>query len=240
MGLNFVNTPAFGSRNLAPPYRREHHLTPFIWATTAQAIEACLPFVFLQPIIASSTPGAVYQSAFSQRRLAAEVAGHDVHFRFVLGRYVPSDTKIVIQNAVPHQRSAHSDHPNGEDWNLPGNFPLRRLLRHVVVRRRHLPRLPQSLAHSREVFQAAGDQASRLWVARSPDEQCGPCALEQGVVSALGGCGFGLIDRRAYVTGEISHRNSVSLKTEGSLRTTVPLFHTMTSWGERVPFSVNL
>lgn len=110
IGLYFINTSSFGSRDITPRSTDSNiNLPSFIWATPAEMVGGRLQFVVLQPITASSTRGAAYQSGFGQTLLAAQVAwklGSNFNFSYLLGAYLPSETKIVIQNSVLHQRFA--------------------------------------------------------------------------------------------------------------------------------------
>ena len=123
IGLTFIDTSSFGSRDIRPRSSDSNvNLPSFIWATPWNIADGRLQFVVLQPITASSTRGAAYQSGFGQTLLAAQVAwklGNDLNVSYLLGAYLPSDTKIVIQNPVLHQRFAVTY--NGGGWNLTAN-----------------------------------------------------------------------------------------------------------------------
>ena len=110
VGLYFVNTSSFGVRSTDPRGTELNiNLPSVIWATPWTVVGGRLQFVVLQPIAASSTRGAPYQSGLGQTLLAGQVAwtlGEHVHASYLLGAYLPSDTRIVIQNAVLHQRFA--------------------------------------------------------------------------------------------------------------------------------------
>ncbi len=123
IGLYFIDTSSFGSRDITPTrHRLEHQSAVLHLGDTGRVVGGRLQLVVLQPITASSTRGAAYQSGFGQTLLAAQVAwklGNNINFSYLLGAYLPSETKIVIQNTVLHQRFAITY--NGDGWNLTGN-----------------------------------------------------------------------------------------------------------------------
>ena len=75
VGLYFVNTSSFGIRSTEPRGTELNiNLPSFIWATPWTVAGGRLQFVVLQPIAASSTRGAAYQSGFGQTLLAGQIA----------------------------------------------------------------------------------------------------------------------------------------------------------------------
>ena len=61
IGLYFIDTSSFGSRDITPRGTDSNiNLPSFIWATPAEVVCGRLQLVVLQPITASSTRGAAY------------------------------------------------------------------------------------------------------------------------------------------------------------------------------------
>lgn len=226
VGLYFINTSSFGSRGTTPRSTDSNiNLPSFIWATPAEVVGGRLQFVVLQPIVASSTRGAAYQSGFGQTLLAAQVAwklGHDVNFSYLLGAYLPSDTKIVIQNPVLHQRFAITY--NGDGWNLTGNFLYGTFF---DTRSSSGTFYPDFLNLDLTATKHFGKWEVGPVAFGSTDLPTNnPSYARQGqvAVGALVGYNFGSVNLQAYVTRDIVQHNYAGFETRGWLRATVPIY----------------
>ncbi|TXM75975.1 transporter [Methylobacterium sp. WL12] len=226
VGLYFIDTSSFGSRDIAPRGTDSNvNLPSFIWATPADIVGGRLQFVVLQPITASSTRGAAYQSGFGQTLLAAQVAwklGHDLNFSYLLGAYLPSDTKIVIQNPVLHQRFAITY--NGDGWNLTGNVLYGTFF---DTRSATGTYYPDFLNLDLTATKHFGKWEVGPVAFGSTDLPTGdPSYARQGqvAVGALVGYNFGPVNLQAYVTRDVIQRNYAGLETRGWLRVTVPIY----------------
>jgi hypothetical protein len=226
IGLYFIDTSSFGSRNITPRGTDSNiNLPSFIWATPAEVIGGRLQFVVLQPITASSTRGAAYQSGFGQTLLAAQVAwklGNNLNFSYLLGAYLPSDTKIVIQNPVLHQRFAITY--NGDGWNLTGNFLYGTFF---DTRSASGAFYPDFLNLDLTATKHFGKWEIGPVAFGSTDLPTNnPSYARQGqfAVGGLVGYNFGPVNLQAYVTRDVVQRNYAGLETRGWLRATVPIY----------------
>lgn len=226
IGLYFIDTSSFGSRDVTPRSTDSNiNLPSFVWATPVDVACGRLQLVVLQPVTASSTRGAAYQSGFGQTLLAAQVAwklGNDLNASYLLGAYLPSDTKIVIQNAVLHQRFAITY--NGDGWNLTGN---------VLYGTFFDTRSPTGVFYPDFLnLDLTATKHFGKW-------EVGPVAFgstdlptnnpsyaRQGqfAVGGLVGYNFGPVNLQAYVTRDVVQRNYAGLETRGWLRVTVPIY----------------
>jgi hypothetical protein len=226
VGLYFIDTSSFGSRDITPRGTDSNiNLPSFIWATPAEVVGGRLQFVVLQPITASSTRGSAYQSGFGQTLLAAQVAwklGNNLNFSYLLGAYLPSDTKIVIQNPVLHQRFAITY--NGDGWNLTGNFLYGTFF---DTRSPTGTFYPDFLNLDLTATKHFGKWEVGPVAFGSTDLPTGnPAYARQGqfAVGALVGYNFGPVNLQAYVTRDVVQRNYAGLETRGWLRVTVPIY----------------
>ncbi|KNY22855.1 transporter [Methylobacterium sp. ARG-1] len=226
IGLYFIDTSSFGSRDITP--RRTDssvNLPSFIWATPAEVIGGRLQLVVLQPITASSTRGAAYQSGFGQTLLAAQAAwklGNNLNFSYLLGAYLPSETKIVIQNPVLHQRFAITF--NGDGWNLTGNFLYGTFF---DTRSASGTFYPDFLNLDLTATKHFGKWEIGPVAFGSTDLPTNnPSYARQGqfAVGGLVGYNFGPVNLQAYVTRDVVQRNYAGLETRGWLRATVPIY----------------
>ncbi|MGU3536391.1 transporter [Methylobacterium sp. A54F] len=224
-GLHFIDTSSFGVRDVLPRGSESNiNLPSFIWSTPWTVAEGRLQFVVLQPVTASSTQGAAYQSGFGQTLLAAQVAwklGNDLNFSYLLGAYLPSDTKIVIQNPVLHQRFAITY--NGDGWNLTANFLYGTFFDTRSPSGTFYPDfLNLDLTATRKfgkwevgpVAFGSTDLPSPVASYRSQG---------QVAVGGLVGYNFGPVNLQAYVTRDVVERNYGGLDTRGWLRVIVPI-----------------
>ncbi|SFM63256.1 transporter, partial [Methylobacterium pseudosasicola] len=197
----------------------------FIWATPAEVVGGRLQLVVLQPITASSTRGAAYQSGFGQTLLAAQVAwklGNNINFSYLLGAYLPSETKIVIQNPVLHQRFAITY--NGDGWNLTGNFLYGTFF---DTRSASGTFYPDFLNLDLTATKHFGKWEIGPVAFGSTDLPTNnPSYARQGqfAVGGLVGYNFGPVNLQAYVTRDVVQRNYAGLETRGWLRVTVPIY----------------
>jgi hypothetical protein len=226
IGLYFIDTSSFGSRDITPRGTDSNiNLPSFIWATPAQVIGGRLQFVVLQPIAASSTRGAAYQSGFGQTLLAAQVAwklGNDLNFSYLLGVYLPSDTEIVIQNPVLHQRFAITY--NGDGWNLTSNVLYGTFF---DTRSPTGTFYPDFLNLDLTATKHFGKWEIGPVAFGSTDLPTNnPSYARQGQVAVGGliGYNFGPVNLQAYVTRDVVQRNYAGLETRGWLRATVPIY----------------
>ena len=226
IGLYFIDTSSFGSRAITPRSTASNiNLPSFIWATPAEVVGGRLQFVVLQPITASSTRGAAYQSGFGQTLLAAQVAwklGSNLNFSYLLGAYLPSDTKIVIQNPVLHQRFAITY--NGDGWDLTGNFLYGTFF---DTRSASGTFYPDFLNLDLTTTKHFGKWEIGPVAFGSTDLPTNnPSYARQGqfAVGGLVGYNFGPVNLQAYVTRDVVQRNYSGLETRGWLRATVPIY----------------
>jgi hypothetical protein len=226
VGLYFIDTSSFGSRDTRPRGTDSNiNLPSFIWATPAEIVGGRLQFVVLQPITASSTQGAAYQSGFGQTLLAAQVAwklGHDLNFSYLLGAYLPSETKIVIQNPVLHQRFAITY--NGDGWNLTANFLYGTFF---DTRSSSGTFYPDFLNLDLTATKHFGKWEVGPVAFGSTDlPTTNPAYARQGqfAVGGLVGYNFGPVNLQAYVTRDVVQRNYAGFETRGWLRATVPIY----------------
>lgn len=226
IGLYFIDTSSFGSRAITPRGTESNiNLPSFIWATPAEVVGGRLQLVVLQPITASSTRGAAYQSGFGQTLLAAQVAwklGNNLNFSYLLGAYLPSDTKIVIQNPVLHQRFAITY--NGDGWNLTGNFLYGTFF---DTRSASGSFYPDFLNLDLTATKHFGKWEIGPVAFGSTDlPTTNPSYARQGqfAVGGLVGYNFGPVNLQAYVTRDVVQRNYAGLETRGWLRATVPIY----------------
>jgi hypothetical protein len=226
IGLYFIDTSSFGSRDITPRGTDSNiNLPSFIWATPAEVVGGRLQFVVLQPITASSTRGAAYQSGFGQTLLAAQVAwklGNNLNFSYLLGAYLPSETKIVIQNPVLHQRFAITY--NGDGWNLTGNFLYGTFF---DTRSNSGTYYPDFLNLDLTATKQFGKWEIGPVAFGSTDLPTNnPSYARQGqfAVGGLVGYNFGPVNLQAYVTRDVVQRNYAGLETRGWLRVTVPIY----------------
>jgi len=226
IGLYFIDTSSFGSRDITPRGTDSNiNLPSFIWATPAEVVGGRLQLVVLQPITASSTQGAAYQSGFGQTLLAAQVAwklGNNLNFSYLLGAYLPSETKIVIQNPVLHQRFAITY--NGDGWNLTGNFLYGTFF---DTRSAGGTFYPDFLNLDLTATKHFGKWEIGPVTFGSTDLPTNnPSYARQGqfAVGGLVGYNFGPLNLQAYVTRDVVQRNYAGLETRGWLRATVPIY----------------
>ena len=226
IGLYFIDTSSFGSRDVTPRSTDSNiNLPSFIWATPVEVIDGRLQFVVLQPITASSTRGASYQSGFGQTLLAAQVAwklGHDLNFSYLLGAYLPSDTKIVIQNAVLHQRFAISY--NGNGWNLTANFLYGTFFDTTSPTGSFYPDFLNLDLTATKHFGKWETGPVAFGSTDLPTTNQAYARQGQFAVGGLVGYNFGLVNLQAYVTRDVVQRNYGGLETRGWLRVTVPIY----------------
>ena len=226
IGLYFIDTSSFGSRDITPRSTESNiNLPSFIWATPAELVSGRLQLVVLQPVTASSTRSAAYQSGFGQTLLAAQVAwklGKDLNFSYLLGAYLPSETKIVIQNPVLHQRFAITY--NGDGWNLTGNFLYGTFF---DTRSASGTFYPDFLNLDLTATKHFGKWEIGPVAFGSTDLPTNnPSYTRQGqfAVGGLVGYNFGPVNLQAYVTRDVVQRNYAGLETRGWLRVTVPIY----------------
>jgi hypothetical protein len=226
IGLYFIDTSSFGSRDITPRSTDSNiNLPSFIWATPAEVVGGRLQLVVLQPITASSTRGAAYQSGFGQTLLAAQVAwklGNNFNFSYLLGAYLPSETKIVIQNPVLHQRLAITY--NGDGWNITGNFLYGTFFN---TRSASGTFYPDFLNLDLTATKHFGKWEIGPVAFGSTDLPTNnPYYARQGqlAVGGLVGYNFGPVNLQAYVTRDVVQRNYAGLETRGWLRVTVPIY----------------
>ena len=226
VGLYFIDTSSFGSRDITPRSTDSNiNLPSFIWATPAEVVGGRLQLVVLQPITASSTRGAAYQSGFGQTLLAAQVAwklGNDLNFSYLLGAYLPSETKIVIQNPVLHQRLAVTY--NGDGFNITGNFLYGTFF---DTRSASGTFYPDFLNLDLTATKHFGKWEIGPVAFGSTDlPTANPSYARQGqlAVGGLVGYNFGPVNLQAYVTRDVVQRNYAGLETRGWLRVTVPIY----------------
>lgn len=226
IGLYFIDTSSFGSRDITPRGTDSNiNLPSFIWATPAEVVGGRLQLIVLQPITASSTRGAAYQSGFGQTLLAAQVAwklGHDLNFSYLLGAYLPSDTKIVIQNPVLHQRFAITY--NGDGWNLTGNFLYGTFFDATSRSGSYYPDFLNLDLTATKHFGKWEVGPVAFGSTDLPTNNPSYARQGQFAVGGLVGYNFGPVNLQAYVTRDVVQRNYAGLETRGWLRVTVPIY----------------
>ncbi|MCJ2082749.1 transporter [Methylobacterium sp. J-090] len=227
VGLYFVNTSSFGIRSTEPRGTELNiNLPSFIWATPWTLAGGRLQFVVLQPIAATSSRGAPYQSGIGQTLLAGQVAwtlSEHVHVSYLLGAYVPSDTRIVIQNAVLHQRFAATY--NGDGLNLTAHVLHGILLDTVSPLGTYYPDfLNLDLTATRKFGKwevgPVAFASTDLPTTRRPGTQ----RQGQVAVGGLIGYDFGPVNLQAYVTRDVAQSNYGGVDTRGWLRAIVPVY----------------
>ena len=225
IGLYFIDTSSFGSRDVTPRSTDSNiNLPSFVWATPVDVTGGRLQFVVLQPITASSTRGASYQSGFGQTLLAGQVAwklGHDLNFSYLLGAYLPSDTRIVIQNAVLHQRFAISY--NGDGWNLTANFLHGTFFDTTSPSGTFYPDFLNLDLTATKHFGKWEIGPVAFGSTDLPTTNPAYARQSQFAVGGLVGYNFGPVNLQAYVTRDVVQRNYGGLETRGWLRVTVPI-----------------
>ncbi|KQP64022.1 transporter [Methylobacterium sp. Leaf112] len=227
VGLYFVNTSSFGIRSTEPRGTELNiNLPSFIWATPWTVAGGRLQFVVLQPIAASSTRGAAYQSGFGQTLLAGQIAwtlGEHVHASYLLGAYLPSDTRIVIQNAVLHQRFAVTY--NGDGLNLTAHALYGTVLE--TVSPLGTAYYPDFLNLDLTATKKFGKWEVGPVAFGSTDLPTrNPAYKRQGQVAVGGlvGYDFGPVNLQAYVTRDVVQSNYGGRDTRGWLRAIVPIY----------------
>ena len=226
IGLYFIDTSSFGSRDITPHGTDSNiNLPSFIWATPAEVVGGRLQFVVLQPITASSTRGAAYQSGFGQTLLAGQVAwklGNNLNFSYLLGAYLPSDTKIVIQNPVLHQRFAITY--NGDGLNLTGNFLYGTFFDTRSASGTFYPDFLNLDLTATKHFGKWEIGPVAFGSTDLPTNNRSYARQGQFAVGGLVGYNFGPVNLQAYVTRDVVQRNYAGLETRGWLRVTVPIY----------------
>ena len=226
IGLYFIDTSSFGSRDITPRSTDSNiNLPSFIWATPAEVVGGRLQLVVLQPITASSTRGAAYQSGFGQTLLAAQVAwklGNNLNFSYLLGAYLPSETKIVIQNPVLHQRLAITY--NGDDWNITGNFLYGTFFDTRSAGGTYYPDFLNLDLTATKHFGKWEIGPVAFGSTDLPTNNPSYARQGQLAVGGLVGYNFGPVNLQAYVTRDVIQRNYAGLETRGWLRVTVPIY----------------
>lgn len=226
VGLYFIDTSSFGARDISPRSTDSTiNLPSFLWATPAEIGGGRLQVVVLQPITASSTKGAAYQSGFGQTLLAAQVAwklGHDLNFSYLLGAYLPSDTQIVIQNAVLHQRFALTY--NGDGWNLTGNLLYGTFFETRSATGAYYPDFLNLDLTATKHFGKWEIGPVAFGSTDLPTNNPSYARQGQVAVGGLVGYNFGPVNLQAYVTRDVVQRHYAGLETRGWLRATVPIY----------------
>ncbi|WP_246693001.1 transporter [Methylobacterium sp. WL64] len=226
IGLYFIDTSSFGSRDITPRGTDSNvNLPSFIWATPAEVVGGRVQFVVLQPITASSTRGAAYQSGFGQTLLAAQVAwklGNNLNFSYLLGAYLPSDTKIVIQNPVLHQRFAITY--NGDGWNLTSNFLYGAFFDTRSASGTYYPDFLNLDLTATKHFGKWEFGPVAFGSTDLPTHNPSYARQGQFAVGGLVGYNFGPVNLQAYVTRDVVQRNYAGLEMRGWLRATVPIY----------------
>ena len=226
IGLYFIDTSSFGSRDITPLGTDSNvNLPSFVWATPAEVVGGRVQFVVLQPITASSTRGATYQSGFGQTLLAAQVAwklGNNLNFSYLLGAYLPSDTKIVIQNPVLHQRFAITY--NGDGWNLTSNFLYGTFFDTRSAGGTYYPDFLNLDLTATKHFGKWEFGPVAFGSTDLPTKNPSYARQGQFAVGGLVGYNFGPLNLQAYVTRDVVQRNYAGLETRGWLRATVPIY----------------
>ena len=226
IGLYFIDTSSFGSRDISPRSTDSNiNLPSFVWATPAELVGGRLQLIVLQPIAASSTGGAAYQSGFGQTLLAAQVAwklGNSLNFSYLLGAYLPSQTKIVIQNPVLHQRFAITY--NGDGWNLTANFLYGTYFDATARTGAYYPDFLNLDLTATKKFGKWEIGPVAFGSTDLPTNN--PTYARQGqfAVGGLVGYNFGPVNLQAYVTHDVVERNYGGLETRGWVRVTVPIY----------------
>lgn len=226
VGLYFIDTSSFGVRDIAPRSTDSNiNLPSFVWATPADVAGGRLQLIVLQPIAVSSTGGAPYQSGFGQTLLAAQVAwklGSNLNFSYLLGAYLPSQTKIVIQNPVLHQRFAITY--NGDGWNLTANFLYGTYFDTTSRTGAYYPDFLNLDLTATKKFGKWEVGPVAFGATDLPTRNPGYARQGQFAVGGLVGYNFGPVNLQAYVTREVVERNYRGLETRGWLRATVPIY----------------
>lgn len=224
-GLYFVDTSSFGSRDIRPRSTDSNiNLPSFIWATPAEVVGGRLQLIVLQPIAASSTAGAAYQSGFGQTLLAAQVAwklGHGLNFSYLLGAYLPSQTRIVIQNPVLHQRFAITY--NADGWNLTANFLHGTYFDTTSPTGAYYPDFLNLDLTATKHFGKWEVGPVAFGSTDLPTRNPAYARQGQFAVGGLVGYNFGPVTLQAYLTRDVVQQNYGGRETRGWLRVTVPI-----------------
>jgi hypothetical protein len=224
-GLYLIDTSSFGVRDTRPRDSELNvNLPSIIWATPWRVLDARLQFTVLQPVTATAPNGARYQSGFGQTLLAAQLAwdlGQHVGVSYLLGAYLPSDTKVVIQNPVLHQRFAATY--NGDGWNLTAHFLYGIFFDTTSPTGTYYPDFLNLDLTATKKFGKLEVGAVAFGSTDLPTGRASYQRQGQFAVGALVGYNFGPVNLQAYVTRDVAERNYGGFDTRGWLRAIVPL-----------------
>lgn len=223
-GFYAVNLSSFGVRETAPLDSESNvNLPTLLWATPMSFLGAKVQFIFVQPVAASSVRGAPYNSGLGQPLLAGQLAwdlGEGVGVSYLLGGYLPWDTRFLTQSASLSHRFAITYAAN--NWAITANL----LYGHMLETRSPTGVLYPDYLNLDLTF----TKKFGKW-------QVGPVAFgsvdlptnvagyrQQGQFAAGGlvGYNFGVMNVQAYVTRDVVERNYGGKETRGWLRVIVP------------------
>jgi len=226
VGLYLVNLSSFGVRSTLPNDSSTNvNLPTFAWATPWDVAGARLQFFFTQPIAAASSRGAPYQSGVGQQLLAAQLAwdlGGDVGVSYLLGGYLPIQTRFLTQSASLTHRFAASY--TGQDWNLTANLLYGIFL---DTRAPSGTLYPDYLNLDLTMTRKFGKWQVGAVAYGSSDLPTGIGSYRpqgQIAVGGLVGYNFGPVNLQAYLTRDVVERNYGGREIRGWLRAIVPLY----------------
>ncbi|KQT45421.1 CoxB-like protein [Methylobacterium sp. Leaf456] len=226
VGLYFVNTSSFGVRDTAPLRSESNvNLPTFAWATPWNLFNARVQFFVTQPVVASSTRGAPYNSGIGQTLLAGQLAwnlGNDIGVSYLFGGYLPIETQFLTQSASLSHRFAISY--TGNDWNITAN-----MLYGVFLDTRSPTGTlyPDYINLDLTLTKKFGKWQVGPVAFGSTDLPTGVASYRsqgQIAVGGLVGYNFGPVNLQAYVTRDVVERNYGGHETRGWLRAIVPLY----------------
>nr|WP_244535325.1 transporter [Methylorubrum salsuginis] len=223
-GFYAVNLSSFGVRDTAPLNSESNvNLPTLLWATPFSVLGGQVQFIFVAPIVASSVRGAAYNSGWGQPLLAGQLAwdlGSGVGVSYLLGGYLPWDTRFLTQSASLSHRFAITYAAN--DWAITGNL----LYGHMLESRSPTGVLyPDYLNLDVTLTKKFGKWQVGPVAFASTDLPTNVASYRQQGQIAVGGLvgyNFGFMNVQGYVTRDVVERNYGGLETRGWLRVVVP------------------
>ncbi len=125
IGLILLDTSSFGVRNTRPATTENNvNLPAVVWVPGATLFGARLHFIFIQPaVVTSPASGARTMSGVGVPLVAVQMAWKVTPYfsvSYLLGGYLPIETKFVINQGSLQQRVAASYLNDG--WNITANL----------------------------------------------------------------------------------------------------------------------
>lgn len=223
-GFYAVDLSSFGVRETEPRSSESNiNLPTLLWATPYQVLGGQVQFIFVAPIAASSVRGAPYNSGWGQPLLAGQLAwdiGNGVGVSYLLGGYLPWDTRFLTQSASLSHRFAITYAAN--DWSITANL----LYGHFLEKRSPTGVLyPDYLNLDFAMLKKFGKWQVGPVAFGSTDLNTNVVGYRQQGQVAVGGLvgyNFGPVNVQAYVTRDVIERNYGGKETRGWVRVIVP------------------